>query len=64
VTSDISGHVYAAVNVNTFENVDQAWLSRAAVNFEKEDAESRLARRRINWIADVRIGEAVPLTSS
>lgn len=55
VTSDIDDHVYAVVNVNTFENVDAAWLRRSAATFEGEDVESRLARRRRNWIADVRM---------
>ena len=57
VTSEISGHLYAVVNVNTLENVDPGWLRRATVNFEGEDVESRLARRKRNWIADVRIAE-------
>jgi hypothetical protein len=55
VTSEIAGHLYAVVNVNTLENVDPSWLRRAAASFEGEDVESRLARRRRNWIADVRI---------
>jgi len=53
-TSEIDEHVYAVVNVNTFENVDPAWLRRAAADFEGEDTESRLARRKRNWIAAVR----------
>jgi hypothetical protein len=57
VTSEIADHLYAVVNVNVLENVDQAWLRRATANFEGEDVESRLARRRRNWIADVRIAE-------
>ena len=55
VTSDIDDHVYAVVNVNTFENVEAAWLRRSAASFEGEDTAARLARRRRNWIADVRI---------
>lgn len=57
VTSDIAGHVYAVVNVNTFENVDSSLLRRLPTNFEAEEQESRLARRQRNWIADVRITE-------
>ena len=57
VTSDIADHLYAVVNVNAFENVDPSWLRRGAANFEGEDVESRLARRKRNWIADVRITE-------
>lgn len=57
VTSEIADHLYAVVNVNVFENVDQSWLRRATANFEGEDVESRLARRERNWIPDVRITE-------
>ena len=57
VTSEIADHLYAVVNVNAFENVDPARLRRGAANFEGEDVESRLARRRRNWIAHVRITE-------
>ena len=57
VTSEIANHLYAVVNVNTLENVDESWLCRAAANFDGEDIESRLARRQRNWIAEVRITE-------
>jgi hypothetical protein len=57
VTSEIANHLYAVVNVNVLENVDQTRLRRATANFEGEDVESRLARRSRNWIADVRIVE-------
>ena len=58
VTSEIAGQLYAVVNVNAFENIEPSWLRRGAANFEGEDVESRLARRRRNWIAHVRITEA------
>jgi hypothetical protein len=57
VTSEIANHLYAVVNVNVFENVDQSRLRRVTADFEGEDVESRLARRKRNWIADVRIAE-------
>jgi hypothetical protein len=57
VTSEIEGHVYAVVNVNVLENVDPSWLRRSPVSFEGEDVESRLSRRKRNWIGDVRITE-------
>lgn len=57
VTSEIASRIYAVVNVNVLENVDQTWLRRASANFEGEDVESRLARRSRNWIRDVRIQE-------
>ena len=55
VTSEIANHLYAVVNVNTFENTDESWLRRSSATFEGEDLESRLARRRRNWIANVQI---------
>jgi len=60
VTSEIAEHVYAVVNVNVLENVDQAWLRRAASSFDGEDIESRLARRSRNWIADVSFFDSKP----
>jgi hypothetical protein len=55
VTSEIADHLYAVVNVNALENVDPAWLRRTSAHFDGEDIESRLARRRRNWIPNVRI---------
>ena len=54
VTSDIDGRLYAVVNVNTFEDIGRLQLRQSTADFEGEDVESRLARRRRNWIADVR----------
>jgi hypothetical protein len=55
VTSEIANHLYAVVNVNTFENLDPSRLRRGTASFDGEDIDSRLARRRKNWIADVHI---------
>jgi len=55
VTSRIEDRLHAVVNVNVFENVDPSWLRRAPADFEGENLELRLARRKRNWIADVRI---------
>jgi hypothetical protein len=55
VTSEIGDQLYAVVNVNALEGVDCLRFDRASANFASEDAESRLARRKRNWIADVRI---------
>jgi len=63
VTSEIANHLYAVVNVNVFENVNQSRLRRAAADFEGEDVESRLARRTRNWIADVRFVDRQNLTT-
>ena len=57
VTSEIENHLYAVVNVNVLENVDPSRLRRASASFEGEDVESRLARRKRNWIANVQITE-------
>jgi len=54
VTGDIDGHIYAVVNVNTFNNVNPALLNRAAASFEGETVEARLARWKRNWIPDVK----------
>jgi len=55
VTSEIDGRLYAVVNVNTFDNVDPSLLRRGPADFEGEDLQARLARRKRNWIAEVRI---------
>ena len=57
VTSEIANHLYAVVNVNTFEGSDSLHLNRQPVSFDGEERQSRLARREKNWIADVRISE-------
>jgi hypothetical protein len=57
VTSEIANHVYAVVNVNTFENLGSFHLRRQPVSFDGEEQQSRLARRERNWIADVYIAE-------
>jgi|SRR5215831_10151655 len=56
VTSEIDDRLYAVVSVNALEDVDPSWLRRSPASFEGEDIESRLARRKRNWIADVRFG--------
>ena len=58
VTSEIAGRLYGVVNVNTLEDVDRSRLRHAAANFDGEDLESRLARRRRNWIPDVHFNDA------
>ena len=60
VTSEIDGRLYAVVNVNMFDNVDPAWLRRGAADFEGEELGARLARRKRNWIADVRFAKPQP----
>ena len=53
-TSRIDDHLYAIVNANAFENVDQSLLKHAPTNFDGEGTDSRLARRKRNWIANVK----------
>jgi hypothetical protein len=53
VTSRIDDHLYAVVNVNAFDNVDQSLFRRASASFDGEEKESRLARRKRNWIPQV-----------
>jgi hypothetical protein len=53
VTSRIDNQLYAVVNVNAFDDVDQSLFRRASASFDGEAAGSRLARRKRNWIANV-----------
>ena len=55
VTSEIHDQVFAVVNVNTFEGVDRAILRESVTDFDGEDTESRLDRRRRTWIPNVSI---------
>ena len=58
VTSRVDDHLYAVVNVNTFDDVDQSLLRRAPASFEGEGKESRMSRRKRNWIANVEYRES------
>jgi len=53
VTSRIDDRLYAVVSVHAFEGVDPSLLRRVSSNLDGEGTESRLARRKRNWIADV-----------
>ncbi len=55
VTSTIEGTLYAVVNVNSFEGIDPACFSRAVTDFDGETTQSRLDRRKRNWIPTVTI---------
>jgi len=57
VTSRIDDRLYAVVNVNCFEGVDPSIVKRSPASFDGEGTDDRLARRKRNWIADVRISE-------
>jgi hypothetical protein len=58
VTSSIDGRLYAVVSVNAFEGVEASLLRREPASFDGEGEDSRLARRKRNWIADVEFLEA------
>jgi hypothetical protein len=53
VTSRIDDRLYAVVNVNAFEGIDPSLIRRASASFEDEAPETRLTRRKRNWIASV-----------
>ena len=53
VTSRIDEHLYAVVSVNAFDDVDPSLLRHGSASFDGEGTDSRLARRKRNWIADV-----------
>jgi hypothetical protein len=57
VTSRIDDHLYAVVSVNAFEGVEPSLLRHASANLDGEGAESRLARRKRNWIGHVEFTE-------
>ena len=57
VTCTVDDHVYAVVNVNTFDNLDPNLLQHRPASFSEEDVSSKLARRQTNWIANVSIVE-------
>ena len=55
VISTIEDNLYAVVNVNSFEGIDPSCFSRAVTDFDGETTESRLDRRKRNWIPTVTI---------
>jgi len=57
VTCEIDDNLYAVVNTNSFEDFERLTFSRATANFDGEGIGDRLARRKQNWIPEVRICE-------
>ncbi|TLY92060.1 MAG: hypothetical protein E6K38_13450 [Gammaproteobacteria bacterium] len=55
VTSRIDGRLYAVVSVNAFQDVNPVLLKRAAARYDGESESARVARRKLNWIADVEV---------
>jgi hypothetical protein len=60
VTSRIDGRLYGVVSVNAFEGMDPARLKRSPANFDGEGTDSRLERRKRNWIPSVEFLERWP----
>ena len=57
VTSRIDGHLYAVVSVHAFEGIDATRLKQTPASFDGEGEAPRLARRKRNWIANVKLVE-------
>ena len=55
ITSEISGKLYAVVNVNAFQNVANSDLEKSITDFEGETETNRLERRSKTWIPSVSI---------
>jgi len=53
VTSRIDDNLYAVVSGKAFEGVDASLLRHAPASFDGEGEDSRLARRKRTWIAEV-----------
>jgi hypothetical protein len=58
VSSQIDQKLYAVVNVNAFQGVDRSLLDQASASFDAEDEQSRLSRRKRNWIPNVKFTES------
>jgi len=58
VTSRIDGRLYAVVNVHALKDIEPLVLRHASANFDGENEQARIARRRQNWIADVEFVDA------
>jgi hypothetical protein len=58
VTSEIDGRLYAVVSVNAFTNVESGRVRPQPASFSGEEVDTRLARRKVKWIGDVRFVEA------
>ena len=56
VISEIDGTLYAVVNVNSFEGTNA--FESSPSDFDGETVDSRLARRKRNWIPNVTIEAA------
>jgi len=61
VTSEIDGHVFAVVNVNSLDDVSSCVDADIETkNFDGESSDQRLSRRVRNWIANVTMANGLP----
>jgi hypothetical protein len=60
VSCRLDGRDYAVVSVTAFTDVDPALIRRAPASFDGESLETRLARRKRYWIADVQFTPGLP----
>jgi hypothetical protein len=57
-TCDVDGRTYAVINVNALRDIATGLITRTAVDLGDEATDQRLARRKRNWIGDVRFVSA------
>ena len=55
VLSEIDGEGYAVVNANAFDDMESLILRRNATDFDGEQTNARLQRRKQNWIPHVHV---------
>jgi YbgC/YbaW family acyl-CoA thioester hydrolase len=53
-TSEIDGATYAVINVNTLADVERSQIATQPADLGDENLAARLARRKRNWIGEVR----------
>ena len=51
---ELDGTTYAVININHFENLNQDEMIHSQTDFDEEDIEGRLARRKRNWTPTVK----------
>ena len=49
----LDGNDYAVINANNFENLTFQEMIRSVTNFDEEDIDGRLRRRKKNWTPSV-----------
>lgn len=54
--SEIDSQHFAVFNVETIDNLEGIEVSEMATNFDTEDTDGRLERRKRSWVNDVQFG--------